>query len=178
MHVQNSWRVLSKYIKEKIDGEACVSMAAFKMQTYKKKNGQEAERLEQIKVNANITNIIDAIIKLLPKIIHHRNLLKNYRNTIAEFRDINTGIMIDIDFSEKLKVISKQEAQSQHWNQKGIIVHSGIMQEGGVKSYHAHLSDDRFQDQVFVNHVLDKMLEESSLKEGDKLIIESDNCTS
>ena len=38
MHVQNSWRVLSKYIKEKIDGEACVSMAAFKMQTYKKKN--------------------------------------------------------------------------------------------------------------------------------------------
>ena len=40
MHVQNSWRVLSKYIKEKIDGEACVSMAAFKMQTYKKKNGQ------------------------------------------------------------------------------------------------------------------------------------------
>ena len=178
MHVQNSWRVLSKYIKEKIDGEACVSMAAFKMQTYKKKNGQEAERLEQIKVNANITNIIDTIIKLLPKIIHHRNLLKNYRNTIAEFRDINTGIMIDIDFSEKLKVISKQEAQSQHWNQKGIIVHSGIMQEGGVKSYHAHLSDDRFQDQVFVNHVLDKMLEESSLKEGDKLIIESDNCTS
>ena len=178
MHVQNSWRVLSEYIKEKINGEACVSMAAFKMQTYKKKNGQEAERLEQIKVNANITNIIDAIIKLLPKIIHHRNLLKNYRNTIAEFRDINTGIMIDIDFSEKLKVISKQEAQSQHWNQKGIIVHSGIMQEGGVKSYHAHLSDDRFQDQVFVNHVLDKMLEESSLKEGDKLIIESDNCTS
>ena len=93
MHVQNSWRVLSKYIKEKIDGEACVSMAAFKMQTQKKKNGQEAERLEQIKVNANITNIIDAIIKLLPKIIHHRNLLKNYRNTIAEFRDIKTLVL-------------------------------------------------------------------------------------
>ena len=93
-------------------------------------------------------------------------------NTIAEFRDINAGFMIDIDFSEKLKShISKQEAQSQHSNHKGIIVHSGIMREEGIISYHAHLSDNRFQDQVFVNHLSDKILKESSLKEGDKLIM-------
>ena len=52
------------------------------------------------------------------------------------------------------------------------------MKEAGEKSYFAYLSDDVYQDQVFVNIVLDKMLEESKLEEGETLVIESDNCTS
>ena len=62
--------------------------------------------------------------------------------------------MIDIDFSEKLKVPIKFQAQSQHWNERTVIVHSGIMKQNGAKSYHAYLSDDTIQDQSFVNNVL------------------------
>ena len=142
-----------------------------------KKNGQEGQRLEQVNEQVDVAYITNEI-NLLSKIVHHRNLLKNYRKTINELRNLHTCVMIDMDFSEKLKVTTKNEAQSQHWNQRSIIVHSGIMREQGVKSYHAYMSEDCFQDQVFVNVVLDRMMEESNVDEVEKIIIESDNCTS
>ena len=86
--------------------------------------------------------------------------------------------MIDIDFSEKLKVPIKFQAQSQHWNEKTVIVHSGIMKQNGAKSYHAYLSDDTIQDQSFVNNVLQKMLSECDISQSSNLIVESDNCLS
>ena len=52
------------------------------------------------------------------------------------------------------------------------------MKEAGEKSYHTYLSDDAYQDQDFVNIVLDKILEESKLDDGEILVIESDNRTS
>ena len=71
-------------------------------------------------------------------IIHHRNLLRHYRTTIREFREMNNPIMIDIDFSEKLKITNKAQAQSEYWNEKSITVHSGILKHGGVKCYQCY----------------------------------------
>ena len=41
-----------------------------------------------------------------------------------------------------------------------------------------HLSDDSYQDQDFVNEVLQKMIEECELQPEQTLVIESDNCSS
>jgi hypothetical protein len=52
------------------------------------------------------------------------------------------------------------------------------MKQMGIKGYHAYLSDDLYQDQVFVNIVLRKMLAETEGNIADTIVIESDNCTS
>ena len=52
------------------------------------------------------------------------------------------------------------------------------MKEAGGKIYHAYLSDDVYQDQDFVNIVLDKMFDESKLEENETIVIESNDCTS
>ena len=52
------------------------------------------------------------------------------------------------------------------------------MRKQEVKSYHAYMSEESFQDQVFFNVVLDRMMEETNVDKVEKIIIESDNCTS
>ena len=89
-------------------------------------------------------------------IIHHRNQLKNYRNTIHLFNNLFDAVSLDM----KLKVPLKYKSQSMHWTGVEIIVHSGILKKEGEKQYHAYLSDDLIQDHVFVNQTLEKMLEE------------------
>ena len=79
------------------------------------------------KKDATLKEICEYINVLLPNILHHRNQLKNFRMAIKVFREINNSIMIDIDFSEKLKVINKFQAQSVPWNKTSITVHSGIL---------------------------------------------------
>lgn len=86
--------------------------------------------------------------------------------------------MIDIDFSEKLKVPITCQAQSEHWNEKTVIIHSWIIKQNGTKSYHAYLSDDTIQDKSFVNNVLQKMLSECDIFQISNLIVKSDNCFS
>ena len=177
-HVKNKWGNLKVSVLKEANEEVCVKLSQFKTAEYKKKNGEVGKRLELFNEDSNLEQISAFIDDLLPSILHHRNQLKNYRNTIKHLRDNIRGTFIDIDFSEKLKIPTQEQAQSQHWCEKTAIVHSGIMKEAGEKSYHAYLSDDVYQDQVFVNIVLDKMLEESKLEEGETLVIESDNCTS
>ena len=83
--------------------------------------------------------------------------MKNYHNSIYEFKEsLNNTVMIDTDLSEKLQFPTKFQAQSQHWNEKTVIVHSGIMKQNSVRSYHAILLDDTFQDQAFVTVFYEK----------------------
>ena len=49
----------------------------------KTKKGKVVKRLKAVPVDANIPFVIDFIEKMLPKIIHHRNLLKNYRTNLG-----------------------------------------------------------------------------------------------
>jgi hypothetical protein len=158
--------------------DATVKFSRFEKTTYKKKNGEDGFRLEIVHEDFNLEEIADFIEGILPSILHHRNQLRHYWSTINILRDNTQGVFIDIDFSEKLKVPTKEQAQSQHWNEKTVIVHSGIMKYEGVKGYHAYLSDDSYQDQDFVNEVLQKMIEECELQPEQTLVIESDNCSS
>ena len=176
--IGKKWNNLRSYVEEIADSTVTVTMSKFVKTTYQKKNGEEGTRLELVHNSVDMSAICDFIAELLPSIINHRNELKHYRQTIHDFRQLTNCIAIDVDFSEKLKVPTKMQAQSQHWNQKGITVHSGVHKQEGIKAYHAYLSEDPYQDQAFVDAVIRKMLDECNLCEGCTLMLESDNCSS
>ena len=78
-------------------------------------NSQEGKHLEPVDSQSTLKDIADFITEQLQKTFHHWNQLKNYRNSIHEFKDsLNDAVMIDINFSEKLKPLTKFQAQSQH----------------------------------------------------------------
>ena len=45
-----------------------------------------------------------------------------------------------LHFSEQLKVPLKYEPQDLHWSNLQVIVHSGILEDSGMKEYHAYLT--------------------------------------
>ena len=121
--------------------------------------------------------ITDFISNLLPTVIHHRNQLKHYRSVIHKFHELFDAASLDIDFSENLSVICKEQPQQLHWNLHQITVHSGILFQNGDKSYHPYLYEDNRHGQKFVNIVINGMIGcRSPLP--DFLIVESDNCCS
>ena len=54
--------------------------------------------------------ITDFISNLLPTVIHHRNQLK-HRSVIHKFHELFDAASLDIDFSENLSVICKEQPQ-------------------------------------------------------------------
>ena len=129
--------------------------------------------MKQSEVDA--TYLTQFLSDLLPSIIFHWNQLKHSKNVITSFRE-NFECLIDIDFSENLKVPLKYEPQSAHWNHEQVTVHSGILKNKGQKSCHSHLSDNEKHDHIFVDIVLQRML--SPIPPPPILVIESDNCAS
>ena len=121
--------------------------------------------------------ITDFISNFLPTVIHHRNQLKHHRSVIHKFHELFDAASLDIEFSENLSVICKEQPQQLHWNPHQITVHSGILFQNGDKSYHPYLSEDNRHDPKFVNIVINEMIGCISPL-PDFLILESDNCCS
>ena len=125
------------------------------------KNGKISKRLKAVSIEVNISFVLDFIEKMLPNIIHHRNLLRNYRTNInTVLTNINNLIQLWIDFSEKLTIPVNKEIQSLHWSREQKTIHSGILKFRGEKQYHPYISDDLKHDQAFVANVIENMLNE------------------
>ena len=123
--------------------------------------------IKPFRQNANIKFVVGFIDDMLTKIIHHRNLLKNYRSNIGVLLDnTNNLVLLWIDFSENLTIPIKQEPQSLHWCKEQISVHSGISKQDGIKKYHPYLSDDIKHDQTFVLNVMQRMIDEVNIEPG------------
>ena len=143
------------------------------------KNGKISKRLKAVSIEVNISFVLDFIEKMLPNIIHHRNLLRNYRTNInTVLTNINNLIQLWIDFSENLTVPVNKEIQSLHWSREQKTIHSGILKFRGEKQYHPYISDDLKHDQVFVANVIENMLNEVEVSSDMALVILSNNCSS
>lgn len=112
------------------------------------KNNQPVKRLKPIKEQANATFLVEFLWNILPDVVHHRNMLKLYRNTKGLFLNEMHAVYIDIDFSENLQVGIKYKPMSLHWAKLMVTVHSGLIQYLQEKTYHPYISDDRIHDQV------------------------------
>ena len=178
-NITRNWIVLKNDILNQADDSVTVKLDHFDIVEVAAKSGNIVKRLKAISTNANMAFIVEFISSFLKNIIHHRNQLRHYRSCITVLRELfGKTLSLDIDFSENLTVPVKYEPQSLHWSHEQITVHSGILKDGGEKSYHAYLSNDKQHDQKFVKVVLKEMLNEADTKNASFGIIESDNCSS
>ena len=141
------------------------------------KKGKPVQRLVATKEQVNSKFLVQFLQTLLPNIIHHRNMLKLFRNLKGMFLELMQCAYIDVDFSENLTIGVKWEPQSMHWCKKQVTIHSAIMKYNEEKVYYPTPSNTRIHDQVFVKQVLEMIREDGDLPEGVSLVIESDNCT-
>ena len=65
-----------------------------------------------------------------------------------------------------------------HWNPKQVTINSGILKFNGTKSYHSYFSDDLKHDTIFVEIVIEKMLDDAEIGLDSIVTIQSNNCSS
>ena len=141
------------------------------------KKDQPVKRLVALKEQVDGKFLVQFLKNILPEAIHHRNMLRLYRNVKHAFIDNLGGLYIDIDFSENLTIGIKYEPQSLHWNKLQVTIHSGLVIFNGVKVYHPYVSNCRVHDQVFIHQVLQEMFSTLEVPERIPIVIESDNCS-
>ena len=133
--------------------------------------------LNPILTPENMEYILNFIDAMLYKIIHHRNLLKNYRSVVNTFNSLFNSLYVGLDFSENLKVPLKFEPHPMHWTKTSVTVYSGICKYNSNKSYHAYFSETKKHDAVFVNLAIGEMLKEVDTESCfDVIVIDSDIC--
>ena len=182
-HIKTRWPDLKTDLAQHDEGKT-VSFSEFQNKVCTKAKGEALTNkgepiimLQAVKHDVPLTYVVEFIEVLLPKITHHRNLLKLYRNTQKLFPNMFNCVYIDADFSKNLTISIKWEPQSLYWSKTQVTVHSGIVKTPYQKTYHPYLSDSREHDQTFVYMALKEMLDSTEITDLETIIIESDNCT-
>ena len=114
-HISVKWESVKSMLAN-ADLDTTVQMQHFEKVEHISKSGNISKHLTAVKTDANMEFIIGFITDLLTKIVHHLNLLKNYRTISKDFNEYFDDTNIDIDFSESLSVPIKYEPQSLHWH--------------------------------------------------------------
>jgi hypothetical protein len=131
--IQDKWSNLVAIILLNSDPNTTVPLTQFLKKPHTTKKWKQIILLEPETRDVDLKFLVQFIEKLLPTIIHRRNQLKHYKNTVQECTDMFDCVEIDIDYSEKLTVPVKYEPQDLHWHNSQVIVHSGILKESGDK---------------------------------------------
>ena len=180
-HISTNFQKIKCELLTKSNNKETVNMLHFVKRMEKTKKGKWVKRLKAEAVHANIPWVLNFIESFLPQIIHHRNLLKNYRTNIDTVMNaIDNVAELGMDFSENITIPVHKEPQSLYWGgcKEEKTVHSGLSKSDGGKTYHVHISDDMVHNQAFVKIIMKDMLDHISVQPGDTVIMCSDNCTS
>ena len=173
------WQNLKHELLPKADPNIQVNFQYF-MKKDVEKNETVINKLVAENRWCNVSFILDFIDDLLPKIVHHRNLLSNFRSAFPIVLQSLSTTEICLDFSENLTLTLPQEIQSMYWGQAktSVTIHSGLLKREGTKEYHPYFSDDLVHDQCFAYAAIKEMLSEIDVEPGSILIITGDNCCS
>ena len=171
-HQHKGWQNLKHEILSKEDHDVHINFQYF-ITKETEKNGITKKRLVAESRSVNLSFIIDFIDDLLPKIVHHRNLLSNYRSAYPKVLQSLSTAEISIDFSENLVLTLPQEIQSMYWGQAktSVTVHSCLVKYEGKKQYHPYFSDDLTHDQCFAYASIIKIIDDIDIDPGSTLII-------
>ena len=184
-HVTKNWTELKQRLNAADDGTS-VLFKEFKLQFVynakgeiaKNKDGKEIKKLVPVEHRATLKYMVDFIENIMPNVIHHRNMLRLFRNTKKNFMELFPSVYMDVDFSENLTIDILWEIQSLHWCKKQVTVHSGVIKTpDGTKTYHPYISDTRDHDQPFVKLVTKEMLSTTDTDDANVILVESDNCS-
>ena len=177
--ITDAWNhIKTKFENISSSNQPTVNLLRFEKVEIENKNGSINSKLQPKNTPMNVQKILQFMEKLLPKVTHHRNLLKNYRSSISDILNFEPDpIILDVDFSENLSVPVNMEPQSYHWTGHQLSIHSGISKFRDQKIYQPYISDDLRHDQHFVYATIRMMLEgfDTSLPKI-TLITISDSC--
>ena len=137
------------------------------------KHGEIKKQLSVKSEQVNVKFIVEFIEKILPNIVHHRNLLLNFRTEYPRVLESLSTVEIHVDFSENLTLTLPEEIQSMYWGQAKtqVTVHSGILKFQGNKSSHPYISNDLTHDQAFVYLGLNQMLSDIEIAPRTTVIV-------
>ena len=182
------WENLKCMLLETSQNESKVTFMYFEKMEITLKSSKATERVLPIHAYVNIIELLEFFDapsgkqtkSRLTKTIHHRNLLRNFRNlkplVLQSFPNL---IYLSVDFSENLTVPVQQEPQTLHWYKEQKTIHNIVLKGIEGKSYHPHFSDDLTHAQEFVFVSLREVLDNVDFEsENDSmLVLESDNCS-
>ena len=116
------------------------------------KKGKIKKQLVAESKSVNVHFTISFIDDLLTKIVHPRNLLKNFRTVYPLVLESLSTTELCVDFSENLTLTLPQEIQSMYWGQakRVVTVHTCLLRRKCNKQYHPYFSDDLVHNQWFV----------------------------
>ena len=113
-HQRNIWNTLKQEITAKVNADICTNFQYFDKQEIEKK-GIIKNRLVARSKSVNLCFIIEFIDNMLTKIIHHRNLLSNFRSVYPMVSQSISSIEVCVEFSENLTLTLPEEIQSMYW---------------------------------------------------------------
>ena len=142
-----------------------------------KKTDKPVKRLVPKKVQASGKFLVEFMRRNLKNFVHHRNMLKLYRNLKHRFLDEMKAFYIDTDFSENLTIGMRWEPQSLHWCKLQVSIHSALVKYHEEKVYHPYVSDSRLHDQVFVRQCVEEIVDHTDAPDHTALVWETDNCS-
>jgi hypothetical protein len=127
--IHSQWTTLKNDLIAQNKPNVVTKFMHFEKKEVVSKKGKTYTLLQPISEVVNLDFLLEFIDKMLSKIIHHRNLLKNYRANISNVRNSFSGsvVNISVDFSENLDVKVSKEPQSLHWTNHQLTIHSGTM---------------------------------------------------
>ena len=176
--IKGNLEILKSTLEENSNENITVKMLHFVQREETTKKGKTVNRLKAEAIDCNISWVLNFLETLLPSIINHRNLLKNYCTNIETLiNSVEHVAEIGLDFSENITLPVNKEPQSLHWGgcKEQKTVHSGLSRTGGTKTF---ISDDLTHDQAFVKVAIEEILDKINIQPGQTIIISSDNCTS
>ena len=108
------WENLKQELLAKGDQDVTINF-----QYFVKKDVEKKEKIKRCLVaeskSVNLSFLLNFIDEILAKIMHHRNLLPNFRSAYPEVLQSLPTTEFNIDFSENPTLILPQEIQSMHW---------------------------------------------------------------
>ena len=90
--------------------------------------------------------------------LKHRTYVDNVSSVFPEMKSTYDGKCIELDLSQNLALRPKDEVQSEHFSGKQLILHCSIINPVN-NHYHFHLSDDTNHDSIFVDHVIQDIID-------------------
>ena len=127
---------------------------------YTKKDGTpgQYQRVTRVNHKEPVKDICQKILDTGNAYLKHRTYVDNVSSVFPEMKSTYDGKCIELDLSQNLALRPKDEVQSEHFSGKQLILHCSIVKPVN-NHYHFHLSDDTNHDSIFVDHVIQDIID-------------------
>ena len=145
--ILKNWEFIKNGMLEESNDSITIPFMYFGKRNKQTKGGEIRKILTAVQQDVNISFLCNFVENISSKIIHYRNLLKNFRTLYPQIvGNLSTAELI-VDFAEYLTVPLSKQPQSMYWVENQVSIHSGIFKKNGEKTYHPYFSSDLTHDQ-------------------------------